>query len=83
MAAVHDHVRTSHGVGLIRGQEQHALGDGRVGLERLAQHDLVRGHLLGQVNVAEYFCDEGIRRIMLDVFSSRQLTQQTIDDGFL
>lgn len=44
---------------------------------------LTRLYLLGQVNVAEYFHSEGIRRIMLDVFSSRLLTQQTIDDGFL
>lgn len=49
----------------------------------LPDDPLTRLYLLGQVNVAEYFYDEGVRRIMLDVFSSRQLTQQTIDDGFL
>lgn len=43
---------------------------------------LVRLYLLGQINVAEYFCCDGLRHIMLDVFASRRYTQQTIDDSF-
>lgn len=48
-----------------------------------ADDPLVRLYLLGQVNVAAYFSGDGIRRIMLDVFASRELTRQTIDDNFV
>lgn len=39
-------------------------------------------YLRGQVNIATYFACEGLRKIMVDVFSSRELTQRTIADGF-
>lgn len=45
-------------------------------------HPLARLYLRGQVNIATYFACNGIRRFMVDVFSSRELTQQTIVEGF-
>ena len=35
----------------------------------------------GQVNVAAYFADEGVRRLMCGVFASQSLPQQTIAEG--
>ena len=43
---------------------------------------LERLYLRGQASVATYFACEGIGRLMLDVLSSRELTQQTIAEGF-
>lgn len=43
---------------------------------------LARLYLRGQVNNATYFACDGIRRFMRDVFSSRELTRQTILEGF-
>ncbi len=43
---------------------------------------LSRLYLRGQVNVATYFACEGVQRLMLDVFSSREMTQRTIAEGF-
>ena len=43
---------------------------------------LERLYLRGQVSIATYFACDGIRRFMLDVFSNRELTQQTIFEGF-
>lgn len=43
---------------------------------------LSRLYLRGQVNVATYFACEGIQRLMLDVFSSREMTERTIAEGF-
>ncbi len=46
-------------------------------------HPLARLYLRGQVNIAAYFADVGTRRFMTDVFASRELTRQTIVDGFM
>ena len=43
---------------------------------------LERLYLRGQASIASYFACEGIGRLMLDVLSSRELTQQTIVEGF-
>ncbi|MBQ9316329.1 MAG: TetR/AcrR family transcriptional regulator [Atopobiaceae bacterium] len=43
---------------------------------------LERLYLRGQASIAAYFACEGIGRLMLDVLSSRELTQQTIVEGF-
>ncbi|MDO4538062.1 MAG: hypothetical protein Q4B54_07860 [Coriobacteriales bacterium] len=43
---------------------------------------LARLYLRGQVSVATYFACEGIRKLMRDVFSDRDLTLKTIEAGF-
>ena len=43
---------------------------------------LERLYLRGQASIAAYFACEGIGRLMLDVLSSRELTHQTIVEGF-
>ena len=57
----------------------------RVADERFGDelHPLVRLYLRGQVNIAAYFCTEGIRLAMRDVFASRVLTEHLIARNFL